>query len=113
MFEVPTQHSLVPLVELLTLSIRGLVLLAHHLHVRGSLRLHWRVEAVSLILLWLLIKLGHSIGLLSRLRASVVAGLLSGLLLVNLLLILIAAQLFLYIYDMSKTLLLLTLLLLI
>jgi hypothetical protein len=78
------------------------MLLAHHLHV-GALRLHWRVEAVRLVLLGGHIKLGHSIGLLSRhFRASIVIVMLTGLLLVNLLLILIAAQLFLYIYGMLE-----------
>ena len=98
MFKVSTENSFVTGVELLAhASWLSSWLLTHHLHVRGASWLHWRVEAVSnIVLLWLLINYGHSICLLPRLiRAVVVVVLLRGLLLVNLLLI--AAQLFLYI----------------
>ena len=94
------EHCLVARIEGLTgVSVGGsAVLLPHQVHVRRPLRLHWRVEAVRLVvLLGGLINLCHWVGLLSGLITASVTVLLSRLLLVNSLLILIAAQLFLYI----------------
>lgn len=90
-FEVPAQNSFVAGVELLGHTGGRTVRLAHHLHLRCP-RLYWRVEAVSnIVLLRLLVNYGHTIGLLPRLIKAYVIVLLRGLL------ILIAAQLFLYI----------------
>ena len=88
--EVPAEDSLVARVEGLTAVavLRRPVLLPHEVpHVGWPLRLHWRVEAVGLVvLLGRLIKLCHCVGLLSCLITSVTV-LLSWLLLVNRLLI--------------------------